>query len=291
MCPPRQERAPATSDPIALRIRERRLQAGLSLAQLSSHAGLSAASHILHIENGSKCPSEAVAVRLATALGDDVELYRDWARARSRSDLSTALLVASRLASRLTNLGLTWEAQTAPSSRDAARPPAASAPERRQEPGNPRPTAPGLLAADSTAMLRIPVIPAGEDPGDGILPPARVLRTLRLDPGLLPSLEWIRRPFAYVIVRGETSAGDSRRHAVISRQFEILLDRSRGAEAARNGPRFAVRTRGGVILVRAHWNGEVLRRADDGEPRDYAADANRLREIVIGTVVLEIRGE
>ncbi len=283
------------ADPIALRIRARRKAAGLSLAQLAARAGLSAPSHILHIENGSKCPSEDVAMRLARALGEDPDLYRDWARARNRSGLVAALAAARRLEARLAQMGLAAapaEPAATPHAPPTAAPPAntrgsqppASDHRPAAAPSAPPPSAPAT-GPDPAAMMRVPVIPGGDDPGDGIIPQARVLRSLRLDPQLLPPLEQLRRPFAYAIAAG---AG-AMRHLVISRQFETLLDRDRTAETALAGPRFAIRTRAGVVLLRARWDGATLHRADDGEPRSYPADANRLREIVVGTVVLEIR--
>ena len=76
----------AVEDPVALRIRERRLGLGWSLKRLSEATGGLAPSFLFNIENGRKVPSEDVAVRIAHAL-DDVAYeatYRAWARAKSR---------------------------------------------------------------------------------------------------------------------------------------------------------------------------------------------------------------
>jgi transcriptional regulator with XRE-family HTH domain len=62
------------------RIRTRRLQLGLTGAELAERTDISA-SYVSLIEGGAKVPDEDVAARLARALGDDPDLYRGWARA------------------------------------------------------------------------------------------------------------------------------------------------------------------------------------------------------------------
>jgi transcriptional regulator with XRE-family HTH domain len=95
------KRQGAAVDPVARRIRARRVERGFSLRGLARAAHLQAGSHVLHIENGEKVPSPAVAVRLAEALGDDVALYRAWATARHRGDLATTLAAAAEVERRL----------------------------------------------------------------------------------------------------------------------------------------------------------------------------------------------
>ena len=90
-----------SADPVARRIRARRVELGLSLRGLARAARLQAGSHVLHIENGEKVPSPEVAARLAEALGDDVALYRAWATTRHRGDLASTLAAAAEVERRL----------------------------------------------------------------------------------------------------------------------------------------------------------------------------------------------
>src|SRR2546422_1028215 len=105
---PHQHRSRAAQplDWVADRIRARRLALGLTLGQVSERAGLRSPSFVFHIERADKAPSEATAVALARALGDDVELYRAWAKARNRADLATALAAAATLQRLAGDLGV-----------------------------------------------------------------------------------------------------------------------------------------------------------------------------------------
>src|SRR5689334_21371487 len=96
MSPARTSRQPRP-DPIGLRIREIRLSRGMSLQTLGERVGV-APSHVYHVEKGDKVPSESLAMQLARALGEDPDLFRAWARARSRTDIHTALESARTLA-------------------------------------------------------------------------------------------------------------------------------------------------------------------------------------------------
>jgi transcriptional regulator with XRE-family HTH domain len=155
----RRQLANRPPDPIAHRIRSRRQASGWSLGELARRAGLRAASFIHHIERGDKVPSEEVATRLALALGDDEGLYRAWARARRGGDLA-----ATREAVRSIEVRLAVEGAW------------------------PEPAPP--------ALIRIPLLPEGADPGAGTMPSGGPYEVLRLDPGALPQ-EPLHRPFAY----------------------------------------------------------------------------------------------
>src|SRR5258706_15768031 len=77
---------PPADDPVALRIRTLRMSQGLSYKRLSEAAGGLATSFLFNIEHGRKVPGEEVAARIALALGDGAyeQLYRAWARVKSR---------------------------------------------------------------------------------------------------------------------------------------------------------------------------------------------------------------
>ena len=77
-------------DPIGMRIKELRTARGMSLQNLAERVGV-APSHVFHVENGDKVPGEDLAVEIARVLHEDEDLYRAWARARSRSALRRVL--------------------------------------------------------------------------------------------------------------------------------------------------------------------------------------------------------
>src|SRR5687767_14306856 len=81
----------AYPDPVGARIRQRRLQLGLSFAELAKKAGVRSPSYLHYIEKGLKIPSEEVARRLARALDDDEEIYVAWTRVRQRGDVATTM--------------------------------------------------------------------------------------------------------------------------------------------------------------------------------------------------------
>ncbi|ANP46068.1 helix-turn-helix domain-containing protein [Candidatus Viadribacter manganicus] len=85
---------------MAARIKERRRQLKLSLADLAQRAGLKAASYVLRIERGEKVPSENVAAALAEALGEDPESYKAWARLRAGNATWAGALDSARIAER-----------------------------------------------------------------------------------------------------------------------------------------------------------------------------------------------
>jgi transcriptional regulator with XRE-family HTH domain len=182
----------AADDPVATRIRSRRLALGWSLKRLSEATGGLAPSFLFNIENARKVPSEEVASRIALALEDTAHeaTYRAWARAKSRGRLGRidhdALLAA-------------WEQLRSPF-------------------GDPPPaTTPGAATdgpAREASRLRVPVLAMPVDPGDGVRPPAeRIINTLSLDPALYghdatlarERFEKLRRPFAFPLDKDQAA--------------------------------------------------------------------------------------
>ena len=257
-------------DWIAERIRARRLALGLTFGQLADRADLRSPSYVFHIERGDKAPSESIAVALARALDDDAELYRAWAQARNRSDLATAITAAAtlqRLAAELkigpSPVGIDQEAGTAHVRQvtEAANPPGGGAP----------------------ALLRVPVVAEGMDPGEGLLPAAEVIETLRIDPRLLPPLDKLRRVFAYRI--GEQGA---------HRLPEIFADGdyalvSRGLETFAVGDVYAVRVGTRVELGRLTSDGSIFTLSPSAGFSVPRSDSTRIREATVGRMVATIR--
>ena len=175
---------PATEDPIAHRIRTRRLALGWSLKRLSEATGGLAPSFLFNIENSRKVPSEEVAARIAHAIDDLAfeSTYRAWARAKSRGRTGRidheAMLSA-------------WELLRNPFGENA--PPDIA-------------TAPPVNEEREASRLRVPVLATASDPGDGVRPiPEQVINTLSLDPQSYghdselarDRFSRLRRPFAF----------------------------------------------------------------------------------------------
>jgi hypothetical protein len=161
----------------------------MSYKKLSDAAGGLATSFLFNIEHGRKVPGEDVAARLAAALGDDAyeQLYRAWARVKSRgrngrADHEAMLGAWERLRAGFT---VTDAGVKAPL------------------------LAEGIMDGEVTrdaGRLRIPVLGAAADPGDGIRPGQDlVVNTLSLDPSLYghdagharERFARLRRPFAF----------------------------------------------------------------------------------------------
>ncbi len=193
-------------DPVANRVRERRLALGWSLKRLSEATGGLAPSFLFNIENGRKVPSEDVAVRIARALEDSAHeaTYRAWARAKSRGRTGRidhdAMLRA-------------WEQLRNPFGSPPAQPEPAPAPIR------------------DAGRLRVPVLATASDPGDGVRPlPEMVINTLSLDPQTY----------------GHDAELARERFARLRRAFAFPLDDGLAAHAGLPGAMLAVVTREGA---------------------------------------------
>jgi transcriptional regulator with XRE-family HTH domain len=240
----------AATDPIGRRIRSWRLARGLSLQKLAGEVGV-AASHLFHVEHGSKAPSEALASRLARALGDDEQAFTAWARLRRRATLGEALAAAPVI------------------ERYLARPDALA--EQHVELPAPRP-----------ARLLVPLLPAGADPGGTARPPGAI-GTLRLAAADLPEVAELDRPFAYV-ARGPALA---RVPELAAEEAAIVL--TRRALPLPPGAVAAVRLAGGIVLACALWNGDQLLLLPAPGASDFIvlppADADALARLLVGRVV------
>jgi len=277
------KKAGGRPDWVAHRIHERRTTLGLTLSQLAKKAQVRAPSYIFHIENGERVPSEAVAVRLARALEDDVELYRAWALARNRADLSTVFRAASTLKRLLDDMA---PGATTPDPSPGPHGPPAIEPRRSlaiaATEAHSLAEAPG-----APAMFRVPVFAEGADPGVGSRPESPALETLRLDAQLLPPAERVRHPFAYrLTTHGARRVSDLVRpgdYAVISRDPEVP-DRDR-VYAVRVGPR--------VEISRLWWDGTTLHLLPPPGETEVdavpAAGRDRVLELVVGRLVVTIR--
>ena len=250
--PKARERFRGRPDPIGKRIKDLRVGLGLTLQDLADRVGI-APSHVFHIENGDKVPSEDLAVKIARALREDEDLYRAWARARSRSDFYTAVESAGVLAQYLRSTEEAPEhkliGRAAPPQR-WERPEIASAQDEAQLTASYRQLAQEQAAA-RPARLLIPLIAAGEDPRRESAP-HHVVEMLRLDPRVLDPAEPLERPFAYALTR-----------RITDRVEGLLPDQGVAIFTTRAQPVvpheiYAVRHSGRVVVSRVMWNGREL---------------------------------
>ena len=253
------------SDPIGERIRSLRIARGLSLQKLGERAR-AAPSHIFHIENGDKTPSEALAARIARTLGEDVQIFRAWARLRRRSSLGVALEAAPVLA------------------RYLGREPAA---DRGVElPGGWSAPATATLAeapASHPARLLVPLLSDGADPGEGPRPSGAtgMLRLTGRDLGAVVDLE---HPFSYPAV-----GASLRRVPDLHAEGRVLVLTRRVLPLA-PGDVCAVRLDGRIELARVIWNERELLLLPAPAANDFvvlpATDADALARLIVGRVVL-----
>ena len=276
-----------TADPICTMIQERRKALGWSLAKLAAAAEIKSPAYILYIESGRKIPSEAVASRLAKALGEDPVLLVAWARVRSRGDLDTALEGArtlSRLLGEPTHSRQRGLVGTSPAHFGPSPPEAARGHEAVGEVGAESASDPD----SSPALAIVPVYPEGSHPPSpraGRDPAA--IESLRIDLRVFPPGPAPLEPFAYRL-----TAHGTRRVADTLRPGDcVVLSRERDAPmedaiyAVRTGPRVEIaRVRlahGALHLLGAAGN-------HDSEPVAVAPGADPVRAIA-GKVVLALR--
>ena len=259
---------PVADDPVALRIRALRLSQGLSYKRLSEAAGGLATSFLFNIEHGRKVPGEDVAARIAVALGDGAyeQLYRSWARVKSRgrngrADHEAMLGAWERLRA---GFGVT----------DSGAGPA----ERRPE------TTDGTRDA---GRLRVAVLATATDPGDGVRPGSElVVNTLSLDPSLYghdavqarERFSRLRRPFAFPL-----DAEQAARVPGLPAGYLAVVTREPSEEPRREAA-YVVRVNGRLEVV----PGGALAGGSPPEPVRAAGlpDAAALRAALVGRIDL-----
>jgi transcriptional regulator with XRE-family HTH domain len=301
--------------PIRERIRSLRQKSGMTGYELARRAGISP-SYISLIEKGEKVPDEEVAVAIARALGDDASLYRAWALTR-RGDLSgtrRALETAERFSTdpalrdrlrRGEDVAID-EVRSRPLAAPVASPLQSTVGEfevselsaeyadaelsqlsRCRDTELETPQLRFALASPlEPAILEIPVLAEGADPGRGEPPPSLAVGRFRIDAAGIAEDD---RPglFAYKVtahsarrLRGVVEPGT---FVAISRRF-----RPPSPERIH-----AVRHHDAVVLSRALWKGSslLLLPAEGASDFEYVevGDAARLREVLVGSVVLAVR--
>ena len=259
---------PVADDPVALRIRTLRLSQGLSYKRLSEAAGGLATSFLFNIEHGRKVPGEDVAARVAVAVGDGAyeQLYRAWARVKSRgrngrADHEAMLGAWERLR---TGFGVT-DSGTGTT-------------DRRVD---------GVDGVRDAGRLRVAVLATAADPGDGVRPgPELVVNTLSLDPSLYghdaaqarERFSRLRRPFAFPL-----DAEQAARAPGLPAGYLAVVTRETSEEPRRDGA-YVVRVHGRLEVV----PGAVFEGGSPPEPVRGAglSDAAALRAALVGRIDL-----
>ena len=275
-------------DPIAQRIRERRTELGLSLAQASARAGLKAPSFLHHIERGERLPSEQVVTWLAAALQDDEELLRAWVRLRRGAPLDLALAAAKlferHLASgnlRSLTVEITPSTNGAPATNgDGAAAMngdgAAATNGDGAAPSPARPAASESLDGRAPMLLRVPRLDWGTDPNCAEPAP----ETLRFDPQSLPQEAWLR-PFAYRLPAGVQHP------APLKADDLVLLTRNAWPLSPRTI--YLVRAAEGIRLSRVAWRNGTLWLASErlGAPHPLEPSGTPPRDLLarVATVI------
>ena len=221
---------------------------GLSLSEAAARAGILAPSFLHHIEHGERIPSEEVAARLALALGDDEELYRAWSRLRGGAGLSAALAAAHTI--------------------------------ERHLGAAPGPSREGSVAVEPTpaALLRVPRLPWGADPGTLAEPSRDAAEILRFDPAALPREAWLR-PFAYRL------EGDSIGLFVTG---DLVLV-TRNAWPIQSTAIYVVRSPRGIELSRVAWRDGTLWMGGPPDPGQPLAPSGTPPRALLGRVAAVIR--
>ena len=280
-------------DPVARRIRRKRQMLDWSLEELARRAGLKSRSYVHHIENGDRVPSEEVAVRLARALGEDVEVFRAWARVRGggRTEWPEAVDSARMLSDVRYLRALEDPRHEVMHVSALARPVGFEA----ERPLPARKVALGGAFHDHDVDLSIPLIAEGAYPGTGDQPRNVEGRlTLRPDlartaPEVLRRIAALRGPFAYLL----TPENTRRCRGLLPPGFYAVA--TRDVLPLEPWEAYVVRLRGDVQLGYVRWDGERLlllptEGESDFEVRD-APDEEALLALVVGKIALLVPEE
>jgi hypothetical protein len=226
------------------------------------------APHLYNIETGRKLPSEALAARIARALGENPDVFRAWIRAAARSDWRTTREATLFVDGFMRGGG----ADRGPSLRLRRFEPA----ERERSPSV------ALRAVEpirkGPTRILVPILAPGGEPGSS----SRV--TLRLDPSEFDGIVSLERPFAYPLGPGlhpRASALPEAGHAILSRDPGWPPD---------HNAIYAVRAGEGVTLAPVLWNGTGLLIAPRAGGSDFVlepCDGERAgRALLRGRVIL-----
>lgn len=232
-------------DFIAYRLKKLRLAKGLTLRKLAQMAGISSPSYLLHIENGERVPNEEFAARLARALGEDPEIYRAWARLRSRGSV-----VRGDLRSMFAAYDMLSRAGA--KERGAAETPEPRSPQSTFAP----PQLMSLVAPAAAPRLKIPVLRPGADlPGepdsvDDVIDYLRLPADLhwRDSESAARVIRSLYRPFAYRLTAAQAARGPR----LVRGYFAVISGNPAGWhpwEEIDPQATFAVRVQGRIELV------------------------------------------
>jgi transcriptional regulator with XRE-family HTH domain len=272
--------------PIHERIRELREERQLPAYRLAEMARISA-SYLSLIESGEKVPSEEVAVAIATALGDDPDLYRGWSHAGGREGLGE-LLSSLRSYARYTS-GSESDEAIAYARQTMGDRPGDQVADLKQFLGDVRESR--LVAGEATdveesapedAVIRIPLFEEDADPAAN----ARPIEIVHLDRRMLPA-GGAERPFAY---RPGPEALSRAGGLIEPGELVVLSSRPGNLDPQSV---HAVRFEGRIVLSRVLFKGNALLLLPPEGSSEFDIieidDRSELDDKIAGTVVLTVR--
>lgn len=252
-------------------VRKRRLESGLSAADLAAKLGMSR-SYLSLIENGDRDVGEKLARKIARALGDQPDLYVEWAReeaARPRTADDGESMLESFARNELRRRSdvpgaLNVEVKVAkPSSVSHGR---------------------GRTAGDESITLAVPVVEEGTLPDP--LPRGDDARYVRIDRAVLPAGERLDRPFAWEIAsQGAALAPD-----ILEPGDTVVVTQDPGDIVA--DELYAVKLdEGAVLLARVQIKDQVLlvMQPDGSVYKALHAGRRAVTSRIAGKVVVVIR--
>lgn len=276
--------------PIHERIRELREERQLPAYRLAEMAGISP-SYLSLIESGEKVPSEEVAVAIATALGDDPDLYRGWSHAGGREglvqllDSLTSYVHYTSGPERDQAVALAKQAVDPGSMRDVDIERFLGSARAMQEvhDGATASIEPSVFEdAVLPTSIAVPLFEEGADPVDDPAP----VEILRLDRQLFP-VGGAERPFAY-----RPGPGALSRTGKLIKPGELVVLSSRTGNLDPQSVH-AVRFEGRVVLSRVLFKGNaLLLLPPEGSSEFDIIEIDSRAELdfkIAGTVVLTVR--
>lgn len=274
-------------DSVARRLRDKRKSAGLTLDEVArrvrDRGQAMSVSYLSFIETGAKVPSESVAVALAEALGEDVELLRSWARIRGHGELYEMARASKYVRNLLSDPEVTQQYLTREDWRLVPRLPGEQEELSLGVAGSSidTPDTDPTTQLDSRGHLRMPYLSAPAEPGT---PRVLVLADLHLAGRLLEVLKPLAHLFAFRLdpeaCRRVRSRGVMpRMTCIVSRDFLPL----------EMGEIYAVRHQGRLQLSHLWWDQRTLVMLPDERDDDLVripADAQEIGKHVVGHIAL-----
>jgi transcriptional regulator with XRE-family HTH domain len=271
-------------------LRTLRQERGWTIRELARGVGLtdSAAGYLSQLETTDKVPSTDLALRLVDVLGDPKGVFLLWSRIGRRSDPYEAALARRELSMILEDSSINYDPRfVRPGSSRFERMQRQVLVSRRGFEGSALPEEPDtplILAAsvDVPKRYRIPILPEGADPRDGV-PAARArpdTEYVRMNFGAFQDRLFL--PFAY-----RMTANSVRRVAAVLKPGDVAVF-SQVAREINEHEIYAIRLGDRIELAHAMWNQRELLLLPDAGKTDFIvlpADSITLARVIAGHMI------